>query len=391
MTSAPNRFPAAYSYHQPWSQAYRARAGDADDGDRRGETHPQGPSASDRPLDRFPFDDLPHGLAEGRGVVKPEPPFEDPDDPREAGVAAGSLRAHAPPRDPCQEPGCPRVHPEDRRVPPPVDPANGLAGECSGIRGPAGQHLVQDDSQGVDVGARVDAAGIVDLLGRGVGDRAEHRPVAGEALVGLLARGGDAEVRELHVALAGDQDVARLDVAVDHAALMRVAQGFRDLVEDQRRRVGGKVAFPADQLVQRDPVDILLDDVVVASLLEVIVHLHDVIVLEVHHQARFPPEAFHGTADAPEVESFQEHDPVQGGVPGLVQRPHPALGDLPDDLVLADLPVRRVVHRYSAASGRCSIVKTSRSGSISAPGPRRAIRKASGSWICTYLPSARRP
>ena len=46
---------------------------------------------------------------------------------------------------------------------------------------------------------------------------------------------GDAEVGDLHLAVGGDQDVARLDVAVHDAVAVRVAQRGGDLRGDLGR------------------------------------------------------------------------------------------------------------------------------------------------------------
>jgi hypothetical protein len=78
------------------------------------------------------------------------------------------------------------------------------------------------------------------LLGTHVGGR------AGEARSGaevLLAQ-RQAEVRHHRLALAVDQDVRRLDVAVDQVALMRVVQGLGSPADDLRRLRGTRPALP---------------------------------------------------------------------------------------------------------------------------------------------------
>ncbi len=128
-----------------------------------------------------------------------------------------------------------------------------------------------------------------------------------------------------------------------------------DLVQDQHGRVVGQVALAADQGVQGDPVHELLHDVVGGALLEVVVDVHDVLVLEVHHDAGFPLEALHELAGPPQGELLQQHHPVQGRVPGLVQRPHAALGHLGDELVLADAAHRPLlVHSRTSPMSRMS-------------------------------------
>ena len=97
----------------------------------------------------------------------------------------------------------------------------------------AGQHLVEDDPERVDVGARVGALPHR-LLGRDVVGRAEHAPGGGDAR--LLELAGDPEVGDLGPPVGVDQDVLRLDVAVDHAARVGDGEAAGDL-----DRVGDRV------------------------------------------------------------------------------------------------------------------------------------------------------
>ena len=88
-----------------------------------------------------------------------------------------------------------------------------------GVRDLAGEHLVQHAAQGVDIGAAVDRRGL-DLLGRDVVRRAD--PCAGARQAAdrpePLGQPEVGEVDLLVVALAADQDVRRLDVAMHEAA-----------------------------------------------------------------------------------------------------------------------------------------------------------------------------
>ena len=102
----------------------------------------------------------------------------------------------------------------------------------------AGQEVVERAAQAVDVGADVGLAGVADLLRGDVVGRAEHlalvrqrrrRPGPSPAHL------GQAEVEHLDhrpVPLAGEHQVARLDVAVDHAVLVGVLQAQRRLVDE---------------------------------------------------------------------------------------------------------------------------------------------------------------
>ena len=83
------------------------------------------------------------------------------------------------------------------------------------------------------------------LLGAHVHRRADHLAVAREErLLGepLLDGLGDAEVDDLghgHAVVQRDQDVGRLDVAVDDALLVGVLDGLADL-DEQLQALGGR-------------------------------------------------------------------------------------------------------------------------------------------------------
>src|SRR5438094_374499 len=80
---------------------------------------------------------------------------------------------------------------------------------------PSGQELVEDDAQTVDVrGRRQRFAG--DLLGAHVRGRAGRGAGTGQRHVAVAA--GQAEVHHLGPAALVQQDVRRLEVAVQHAA-----------------------------------------------------------------------------------------------------------------------------------------------------------------------------
>jgi hypothetical protein len=86
----------------------------------------------------------------------------------------------------------------------------------------AGEKLVGDDAQGVQVGALV-----LGTLGRQIGGRAKESRCPGDA--GEVQASGDAEVGDLGGAVGTDQDVGGLDVAMDHACGVSIRETLGNL------------------------------------------------------------------------------------------------------------------------------------------------------------------
>ena len=101
-------------------------------------------------------------------------------------------------------------------------------------RQPTCEHLVRHDADRPQVGARIDPARIVELLGRHVRRRAELRigrgPHAREARVEDLR---DAEIEELDLLLCpGEEHVLGLQIAVHEAARVGRVERIEELEED---------------------------------------------------------------------------------------------------------------------------------------------------------------
>src|SRR5262249_14304228 len=112
--------------------------------------------------------------------------------------------------------------------------------------GPAGQQGVEDGAQPVDVAGGGDRPAVAGrLLGRHVGRGAEDRPRLGELDVGLDLL-GQAEVGDVRVPLVVDQDVGRLEVAVQDAAGVGVGDRLGGLV-DEAGGGAGVVGVAVDQ------------------------------------------------------------------------------------------------------------------------------------------------
>src|ERR1700674_5970883 len=134
------------------------------------------------------------------------------------------------------------------------------AGRCEEVRKRllAGEHLVEQDAQGEDVGSRRHRL-TPGLLGRRVRHGAEQGAGPGPGLVGILLPPGDAEIDELRTPLGGDQDVLGLEVAVDDAVRMNGREPLDHLERQIEEVVEGK-ALRGEDLAQRRPVDVFHDE-----------------------------------------------------------------------------------------------------------------------------------
>jgi len=201
----------------------------------------------------------------------------------------------------------------------------------------AGEHLVQDGPEAEHVRALI--RGLApDLLGRHVPDRAEDRALLsvrlrrGERLGGSRHHRrhqlGDAEVEDLQPALLGEEEVLRLQVAMDDAFLVRGREALRELQGVAVRLMHRQSSFP-QSLAQCDPVQQLGDDVRAALVRPDIVHVEDVGVIERAGGARFLFEAAQLSLI---VQAGGEH--LDGDVApelavvGDEDAPHPAAADL---------------------------------------------------------------
>ncbi len=159
-------------------------------------------------------------------------------------------------------------------------------------RDAAGERVEEDAAERVDVGARVGLLA-ADLLRRGEVGGADELARAGEAAGG---RGvlGEPEVGEVRVLLplVGDQDVRRLDVAMDEPAPVRGVERGRDLPGDPHRALRRQPAVRAvDQRAQVGALDVAHRQVQHALVLARLVDGHDVRVVDRGRELRLRLEA----------------------------------------------------------------------------------------------------
>ena len=126
----------------------------------------------------------------------------------------------------------------------------------------AGEHLPEHDAERVDVGRRRDGAA-ARLLRREVLAGPDDRSRLRHAVLDV-ERARDAEVGDLDAAVLAEEDVLRLDVAMDETALVRERQAVRDSDRKLERAPQRQRAGADDQLLEVLAVDELEDDVLAA-------------------------------------------------------------------------------------------------------------------------------
>ena len=117
-----------------------------------------------------------------------------------------------------------------------------LLGRSAGEWGAAGQGEVDRTAQRVDVAAGVHLRRVGRLLRRDVVHRADDVTLAADHLalaVDFPCHQGQAQVEHLGVVVGGDDDVRRLEVAVDQPLVVGVVQRQAHLGEQPRQRGTG--------------------------------------------------------------------------------------------------------------------------------------------------------
>ena len=162
----------------------------------------------------------------------------------------------------------------------------GVAGE----RRLAGQALVEDAAERVHVGPAVDLAAL-DLLGRGIGGRAEREPASRRwSRVGEAPR--QAEVGQIDVLVLVEEHVRRLDVPVHEPARVRGVERGRDLGADRDGALRLEAPLALQQRLELAPLDVAHGDVQLAVDLAGVVDRDDVGMLQRGRQLGLGQEAF---------------------------------------------------------------------------------------------------
>ncbi|GAA1558000.1 hypothetical protein GCM10009678_46220 [Actinomadura kijaniata] len=231
-------------------------------------------------------------------------------------------------------------------------------------RGLPRQQLVQRRAQRVDVGGDAGRAAL-QHLGRGV----VRRERLGVALVEGVHQPGDAEVGQRGLAVPGDQDVLRLDVAVQHVGLVRGGQRARHLDADPQHLGDRQRALPLQAVGERAVLEVLHRDVGAAGPGGPgVQHRHDVgMARQPAGDLAFALEAAQGgVVHGADRQHLQRHHAVQAFLVRAVDDAEPALADLLQHPVAGN-----VLGHRSAEPSRWG---SARRGRAAGDGPRRTQR-----------------
>ena len=200
------------------------------------------------------------------------------------------------------------------------------------------QERIENGAQPVDVGRRRDRAATAQRLLRGhVGGRSHDRAGLGQ-LDALVKPLGQAEVRDVRLALLVQQDVGRLEVAVQDSPLVGVLDRFGDV--GQQGRDGPRVVLVGVQPgAQAAAGNQLHAEILLTLVFAYLVDGDDAGVVKLSHGLGFVLEAAKvdivGEDAGPD--HLQRHQPVEGDLAGLVHHPHAAAAQLLVDLVVAEI------------------------------------------------------
>ncbi len=305
-----------------------------DEGDQAGQRRQA--RASPRPADQ----PLGRAVRAAQDRLPRRPPLQVVGKGGGRAVAVGRLRTQALQADRLQVAIDLRVEPPRRGRFAGEPPGQSLQRRVVGEGRPAGEEFVEDGPEGVDVGGGGQGAVAAGLFGGHVPRRADDQAGARQRLAAEQAL-GDAEVRQVRSPARVEQDVRRLQVAVQQAVLVRVV----DRPRDRRHEAGGAANVAGDRrpLGEAAPLDQLhaeeRDAHAAQAPLADLVDRHDVRVVEAGGDLRLGAEAAqrHRVAEVGGPHDLQRDDAVETQLPGPVDDAHAAAGDLVEHLVTVGL------------------------------------------------------
>ena len=226
----------------------------------------------------------------------------------------------------------------------------------TGERRLAGECLVEDARQTVDVAATVYLPRSRRLLGRHVSRRANRESGFGELVPARRADGArDAEIGDNGVATR-EHDVFGLDIAMDDVVAVRVCQRFRHFPRDEQRVLDRQLRLSLQPVAEGFAFYERHDVVEGARGVAGVIDGQDVGVLQPGGQLDLAQEALapqrHGDFGAQRLE---RDEALMPDIAGEVDHRHPAAAELPiNDVVPGQRPIQSskgISHRDNDNSG----------------------------------------
>ena len=163
------------------------------------------------------------------------------------------------------------------------------------------------------------------------------------------------------VAIIGDEDIVRLDVAVDQALFMSTMQPTTDLLDQANRFTFGQRAGAIDPLAKRFAMNVFHDQEWRVAGAAIVDRLDDVGMVDQAGDAEFLLEALEQQRISRRLsrDNLDGNDIVRGQAAGTVDRSHAPFGDEIEQFVVADgfrLCGHIDGHNRLQPHGRCTVV-----------------------------------
>ncbi len=204
-----------------------------------------------------------------------------------------------------------------------------------GVGASASQQGVVGRPQGVEVAPGIDRLPLA-LLGAHVGRRAEDLAGGGEGLFEPVGELGQTEIGQLDRPLVRHQDVGGLDVAVDHAGVVRGDQPSADLGHQPRRQGPLDRATILQQIRPTGRPATFQDEIIRRSVAADLMNPDDVRVAQAGRGARLLKEALQGVLVLGQAlrQQLDRHGTAKQVVLGRIHDPHPPFAEDAGDAVV---------------------------------------------------------
>src|SRR5258706_7777785 len=208
------------------------------------------------------------------------------------------------------------------------------------VRHTAGEQFVQNQAQGIHVAARIELCRIrSDLLGTHVRqgpDEFSKVRSAGDLRI-AIGDARDAEIQNFRLPGFIDQDVARLQIAMNNAAVVSLLRGLADL-DDQIQALRRRQAVSGGILEQRVAMDSVHGEERSSTHDSGFENLRDAGMLETPERMRFLREAAENFRNSQAgLHHFEGDDSARTLLFGFVHNAHSTLADETDDAIGAEI------------------------------------------------------